>query len=199
MSKISVGSLLLGFLLVMNAQTASAEPAADLDLGAAVGGRGQTSVLKIGVVEYRVLMEKVAQREQTEKRLEREFSARQKKLKADLEEINKIKERFAKDEGVLSEDEKNKLGKEGQKRVLDFKNAENEFNQDVNQTRNEEQQKIIKIIQEAVLALAKEENYDLILEKDSVPFSRDSINLTSKVASKIESSEIHSKPQKNKP
>ena len=45
MSKISMGSLLLGFLLVMNAQTASAEPAADLDLGTAVGGRGQTSVL----------------------------------------------------------------------------------------------------------------------------------------------------------
>ena len=186
----SLWGVLLGFLMIMNTQTASAEQVPDFEVGTSgSGSRGQTSGLKIGVVEYRSLMEKVAQREQTEKKLEREFSARQKKLKADLEEINKIKERFAKEEGALSEEEKIKLTKDGQKRILDFKNAETEFNQDLNQTRNEEQQKLFKIVLEAVQAVARDESYDLILDRDGAPFAKDSINVTAKVASKLESGE----------
>ena len=189
MSKTSLWGVLLGLLVFVNAQTAAgAEQTADFEMPTG-GGRVPSSGLKIGVVEYRTLMEKVAQREQTEKKLEKEFSARQKKLKAELEEINKIKDRFAKEEGVMSEEEKIKLSKEGQKRVLDFKNAETEFNQDLNQTRNEEQQKLFKIVLEAVQAVAKEENYDLILDRDGAPFAKDSINVTAKVASKLESGE----------
>ena len=187
MSKTSLWGVLLGFLVMTTAQTASAEQPPDFELSPATSSRGPSSALKIGVVEYRSLMEKVAQREQTEKKLEREFSARQKKLKADLEEINKIKERFAKEEGGLSEEEKIKLSKEGQKRILDFKNAETEFNQDLNQTRNEEQQKLFKIVLEAVQAVARDENYDLILDRDGAPFSKDSINVTAKVSSKLDS------------
>lgn len=198
MSKTSLWSVLLGLLVFMNAQTAAAaDPAPDFELPATGSSRVQTSELKIGVVEYRTLMEKVAQREQTEKKLEKEFSARQKKLKAELEEINKIKERFAKDEATMSEEEKIKLGKEGQKRVLDFKNAETEFNQDLNQTRNEEQQKLFKIVLEAVQAVAKEENYDLIADRDGYPYAKDSLNVTAKVASKLESGQSSSaKPTK---
>ncbi len=191
----SLWGVLLGFLVIMNAQTVGAEQSPDFEPGAG-GSRTQASGLKIGVVEYRSLMEKVAQREQTEKKLEREFSARQKKLKTELEEINKIKDRFAKEEGVLSEEEKVKLSKEGQKRILDFKNAETEFNQDLNQTRNEEQQKLFKIVLEAVQAVARDENYDLILDRDGAPFARDSINVTAKVASKLESGEGSSKAPK---
>ena len=166
------------------------------DLSAAGGGKAQTSGLKIGVVEYRLLMEKVAQREQTEKKMEREFKERQEKLKKEFSEIEKIKQRFAKDDAIMSEEEKIKLSKEGQERVLNFKNAENKFNQDLNQTRNEEQQKLFKFVTDAVQAVAREENYDLILESASTPFAKDSFNVTAKVASKLESGSGGGKPTK---
>ena len=107
MSNASLWGVLLGFFVMMNAPTVGAEQPPDFDLGTGGGGgKGQTSGLKIGVVDGAALMEKVAQREQTSKKLEREFSARQKKLKAEEEEVNKIKDRLVKEEGVLSEEEK---------------------------------------------------------------------------------------------
>ncbi|PZN69296.1 MAG: hypothetical protein DM484_30000 [Candidatus Methylumidiphilus alinenensis] len=197
MSNASLWGVLLGFFVMMNAPTVGAEQPPDFDLGTGGGGgKGQASGLKIGVVDGAALMEKVAQREQTSKKLEREFSARQKKLKAEEEEVNKIKDRLVKEEGVLSEEEKAKLAKEGQKRFLDLRNAEAEYSQDFNQTRNEEQQKLFKIVIEAVQAVARDESYDLILDKGAALLARDSINVTAKVASKLESGEGSSKSSK---
>ena len=156
----------------------------------------QYTPLLIQSMAYRLLMEKVAQREQTEKKMEREFKERQEKLKKEFSEIEKIKQRFAKDDAIMSEEEKIKLSKEGQERVLNFKNAENKFNQDLNQTRNEEQQKLFKFVTDAVQAVAREENYDLILESASTPFAKDSFNVTAKVASKLESGSGGGKPTK---
>ncbi|MEI7868164.1 MAG: OmpH family outer membrane protein [Candidatus Methylumidiphilus sp.] len=185
MSKISMGSLLLGFLLVMNAQTASAEPAADLDLGATGGGRGQTTNLKIGVVDVMSLIDKSAQMEQARKKMEKEFSPREKKLNSAKEEINKMQERLTKEAEVMSEDEQKKITKEVMNKVRAIKQEEEELRADFNQARNEEMGKLQKSISEAIQSLAKEEHFDLVLH-EGVVFASDSINVTSKVASRLE-------------
>ena len=68
MSNKSLWSVLPGIFLIMIAQTASAEPAADFDLGTAGSGKGQTSNLKIGVVDVMSLIDKSAQMDQARKK-----------------------------------------------------------------------------------------------------------------------------------
>jgi outer membrane protein len=184
MSNTSLRSVLLGFLLIMNAQTVGAEQGADVDLSAG-GGRMQTSGLKIGVVDVMSIIDKSAQMEQARKKIEREFSPREKKLNNEKEEVTKMQERLTKEAEVMSEDEQKKIAKEVMKRAREIKQEEEELRADFNQTRNEEMGKLQKSISEAIQSLAKEEHFDLILH-EGVVFASDAINVTSKVASKLE-------------
>ncbi len=188
MSKTSLRCALLGFLVILNAQSAVAEQGADADSATA----GKTSGLKIGVVDVMSLIDKSSQMEQARKKIEREFSPRQNKLNSEREAITKMEERLSKDADVMSEDEQKKLSKEVMKRVREYKTAEEELRQDFNQSRNEEMMKLQKSILEAIQALAKEEHYDLILH-EGVVYANDSINVTAKVASRLESAPASSK------
>ncbi len=182
MSKTSLRCVLLGFLLILNVQSASAEQAADPDLATA----GKTTGLKIGVVDVMSLIDKSSQMEQARKKIETEFSPRQNKLNSERDDITKMEERLSKDADVMSEDEQKKLSKEVMKRVREYKTAEEELRQDFNQSRNEEMMKLQKSILEAIQALAKEEHFDLILH-EGVVYANDAINVTAKVASRLES------------
>ena len=95
----------------------------------------------------------------------------------------------------MSEDEQKKLSKEVMRRVREFKTAEDEFRQDFNQSRNEEMAKLQKSIGEAIQALAREEHFDLILH-EGVVFADPSIDVTAKVASKLEGGGVSSKGSK---
>ena len=194
MSKTSLWCVLLGFLFAFGAQTAGAEQAADFDLGG-TGSRPQSSGLKIGVVDVAYLFDKSAQMEQAKKKLEREFSPREKKLDGEKEEVTKMEERLNKEADVMSEDERKKITKEVIKRVRDIKSEEEELRADINQTRNEEMGKFQKSISEAIQSLAKEEHFDLILYQ-GVGFASEALNITSKVASRIEGGVSSSKPTK---
>ncbi len=182
MSKTSLRCVLLGFLLILNVQSASAEQATDSDLATA----GKTTGLKIGVVDVMSLIDKSSQMEQARKKIEKEFSPRQNKLNSERDDITKMEERLSKDADVMSEDEQKKLSKEVMKRVREYKTAEEELRQDFNQSRNEEMMKLQKSILEAIQALAKEEHFDLILH-EGVVYANDAINVTAKVASRLES------------
>jgi outer membrane protein len=184
MSKTSLWCVLLGFLWVMTVQTAEAEQAADIDLGT-VGGRGQTSGLKIGVVDVMSIIDKSAQMDQARKKIEREFSPREKKLNAEKDEVTKMQERLTKEADVMSEEDQKKITKEVMKRAREIKQEEEELRADFNQTRNEEMGKLQKSISEAIQSLAREEHFDLILH-EGVVFASDAINVTAKVASRLE-------------
>ena len=185
MSNKSLWSVLPGIFLIMIAQTASAEPAADFDLGTTGSGKGQTSNLKIGVVDVMSLIDKSAQMDQARKKMEKEFSPREKKLNAEKEEINKMQEKLTKEAEVMSEEEQKKVTKEVMGKVRAIKQEEEALRADFNQARNEEMGKLQKSISEAIQSLAKEEHFDLILH-EGVVFASDSINVTAKVASKLE-------------
>ena len=185
MSNRSRWCLLLGWLTIMYVPpSAAAEPVPDFDLGTG-GAKGQTSNLKIGVVDVMSLIDKSAQMDQARKKMEKEFSPREKKLNGEKEEINKLQERLTKEAEVMSEDEQKKITKEVMSKVRAIKQEEEELRADFNQARNEEMGKLQKSISEAIHSLAKEEHFDLILH-EGVVFASDSINVTAKVAGRLE-------------
>ncbi len=195
MSKTSLWCVLLGFLLALNAGFAAAEPAADSD-SANGGGRGQASGLKIGVVDVMSLIEKSSQGEQARKTMEREFKPRETKLNSEKEEITKMRDRLAKEAEVMSEDEQKKQTKELLKRIDEVRGVEEKLRRDFNETRNEEMAKLQKSISEAIQSLAREERFDLILSSEGVAFAGEAINVTTKVASRLEGGVVSSKGSK---
>ncbi len=66
----------------------------------------------------------------------------------------------------------------------DAKRAQQEFSEDFNVRRNEELGKLQRRIVEAIRAIAKDQNYDLLLT-DGVIYSNEQIDITSQVQQKL--------------
>ncbi len=140
--------------------------------------------LKIGFVNIPAVLEKAPQAEKAKKRLEQEFSPRDKQLVAQQKEIQSIEEKMTRDASVMSEKERNNLEKDVLNKKRDAKRAQQEFSEDFNVRRNEELGKLQRRIVEAIRAIAKDQNYDLLLT-DGVIYSNEQIDITNQVQQKL--------------
>ncbi len=140
--------------------------------------------LKIGFVNVPKVMEKAPQAEKAKKRLEKEFSPRDKQLVAQQKEIKKLEEKLARDASVMGESERRKLERKIVSKKREAARSQQEFSEDFNLRRNEELGKLQRRIYEAVKALAKEGNYDLLLT-DGVIHASDKVDVTAEVQKKL--------------
>ncbi len=140
--------------------------------------------LKIGFVNVAKVLEKAPQAEKAKKRLEQEFSPRDKHLVAQGKEIKKLEEKLSRDASVMGESERRKLERDiiGKKR--EAKRSQQEFSEDFNLRRNEELGKLQRRIIEAIRALAKDEKFDLLLT-EGVIFASPQIDVTEQVQKKL--------------
>lgn len=143
--------------------------------------------LKIGFVNVPRVLEKAPQAEEAKKRLEREFSPRDKQLVAQQKEIKGMEDKLARDSAVLGETELRKLERDIVNKKREAQRAQAEFSEDFNIRRNEELGKLQRGIFEAIKAIAKEENYDLLLT-DGVVFANEQIDITDRVQKRLNQS-----------
>ena len=140
--------------------------------------------LKIGFVNVAKVLEKAPQAEKAKKRLEKEFSPRDKHLVAQGKEIKTLEEKLARDASVMGESERRKLERDIVAKKREGKRAQQEFSEDFNLRRNEELGKLQRRILEAIRALAKDEKFDLLLT-DSVIFASPQVDVTEQVQKKL--------------
>ncbi len=140
--------------------------------------------LKIGFVNIPAVLEKAPQAEKAKKRLELEFSPRDKQLVAQQKEIQSKEERMARDGSVMSDTERSNLEKDILNKKRDAKRSQQEFSEDFNARRNEELGKLQRRIVEAIRSIAKEQHFDLLLT-DGVIYASEKIEVTAQVQQKL--------------
>ncbi|EGW19777.1 OmpH family outer membrane protein [Methylobacter tundripaludum] len=155
-----------------------------LFLGLLLAANASYADLKIGFVNIPAVLEKAPQAEKAKKRLEQEFSPRDKQLVAQQKEIQSMDERMAKDAAVMGESARVNLEKDILNKKRDAKRAQQEFSEDFNARRNEELGKLQRRIVEAIREIAKDQNFDLLLT-DGVIYASDKIDVTSQVQQKL--------------
>ena len=157
-----------------------------LSLGLLLTAGVQAEDLKVGFVNVPRVLEKAPQAEAAKKDLEREFSPRDKRLVAEQKELKALEEKIARDAAVMSEAEMRKLEKSFLSKKREARRSQEEFRDDFNMRRNDELSKLQKGIFEAIRAIAKEENFDLLLT-DGVVYASDKIDITAKVQKRLNS------------
>jgi outer membrane protein len=140
--------------------------------------------LKVGFVNIPAVLEKAPQAEKAKKRLEKEFSPRDKQLVAQQKEIQNLEEKMARDSSVMGESERRNLEKDILNKKRDAKRAQQEFSEDFNLRRNDELGKLQRRIVEAIREIAKDQNFDLLLT-DGVIYASEQIDVTSQVQEKL--------------
>ncbi len=155
-----------------------------LFLGLLLSANVSFAELKIGFVNIPAVLEKAPQAEKAKKRLEQEFSPRDKQLVAQQKEIQSKEERMTKDAAVMSESERSNLEKDILNKKRDAKRSQQEFSEDFNARRNEELGKLQRRIVEAIRSIAKDQNFDLLLT-DGVIYASEKIDVTAQVQQKL--------------
>jgi outer membrane protein len=151
---------------------------------ALVGAPAAAVELKIGYVNAIKVIEEAPQGEAALKKLEAEFGPRDKQL---VEMQNKIKELEAdleKNAFVLKEPERRSKEHEIVALKRDLRRATQEFREDYNLRRNEELAALQKIVYKAIVEIAKQENYDLILHEGTI-YASGKIDITAQVLKKL--------------
>ncbi len=140
--------------------------------------------LKIGFVNIPAVLEKAPQAEKAKKRLEQEFSPRDKQLVAQQKEIQSMDDKMAKDAAVMGESARSNMEKDILNKKRDAKRAQQEFSEDFNVRRNEELGKLQSRIVEVIRGIAKEQSFDLLLT-DGVIYASEQIDVTAQVQQKL--------------
>ncbi|HIG64996.1 MAG TPA: OmpH family outer membrane protein [Methyloprofundus sp.] len=153
-------------------------------LGLLILSQTTQAEIRIGVVNIPLLMANAPQAADAKKRLEKEFSPKDKQLVAQQKKIKSLEEKLARDGMTMADTKKRDLERQIIAIRRDAQRAQQEFKEDFSIRRNEELGKMQNRIIEAVKALAEEGDYDLLLT-EGVIHASDKVDVTEKVQEKL--------------
>ena len=136
--------------------------------------------LKVGFVQVDKILQEAPQTIESNKKLEKEFSSRTDKLKADVKSLKERESSFSKDALTMKESERDTKEKSISQLRVDVQRKERELREDINIRRNEELSGLQDQINKAVTAVSKAENYDLVVYS-GVAYASKEIDITDKI------------------
>lgn len=139
--------------------------------------------LKVGYVNAVKVIEEAPQGEAALKKLEAEFAPRDKQIVEMQNKLKQLEQDLEKNALVLKDTEHRSREFEIVSLKRDLRRATQEFREDYNLRRNEELAALQKVVQKTIAEIAKQENYDLVLE--SAVYAGPRADITEKILKKL--------------
>ena len=155
---------------------------AGLWLVAAVLALGVGGVLaqgRIGFVNTERIFRESDAAKRAEKKLEGEFSKRERELSELTTRLRTDGEKFQKDIPVMTESQRNQRQRALGDLELDVNRKQREFNEDVNRRRNEEFSTVLQSANRALKQIAEKEGFDAVFQ--DAAYANPKLDLTDKV------------------
>ncbi|MGR8947157.1 MAG: OmpH family outer membrane protein [Gammaproteobacteria bacterium] len=153
-------------------------------IAASMATNASAADYKIGVVNAVAVLEAAPQSDSARKKLEKEFSSKDRELVAKQKGLKSLEDRLKKDGAIMSESERGRLERDILQKRRELKRDQDEFREDVNFRRNEEFGKIQKQIVEAIRQVAADDKYDLVLG-EGVIYASKAVDITDTVIKKL--------------
>lgn len=151
--------------------------AASLGLAAALPVAAQE--LKIGYVNSERVLREAAPARAAQAKLEAEFGRRERELNEQATRLKAAADRLEKDLPTLSPTDQQRRQRELVDQDRDLQRKRREFQEDLNQRRNEELASVVERANRAIKQIFDTEKYDLILQE--VVFAGARVDITDKV------------------
>ena len=144
---------------------------------------------KIGYVDIAKILNESPAAKAAQKKLEQEFTPRNKQLESKAKKIQKQKEKLQKESDIMSNDQIESLRRKIMKSERDLQRDATEAQEDFKLRRRDELGKIESRLKEVILKIAEGGQYDLILTNSDVTYASDTkgINITDRVLKKFNS------------
>lgn len=119
---------------------------------------------KIGFVNTEKLLREAPLSVTAQKKLEREFAARDQELQKMAKQLQGLQENLEKNSVTMAETERRAKEKEFGELSREFQRRQREFREDLNLRQNEENAAVIEKANKAIKQIAEADKYDLILQ-----------------------------------
>ena len=139
----------------------------------------QAQELKIGYVNSERLLREAAPAKAAQTRLEGEFGKREKDLADQGARLKAAAEKLEKDGPTLAESERMRRQRELVEQDRDLQRKRREFQEDLNQRKNEELASVVERANRVIKQIFDQEKYDIILQE--VVFAGARVDITDKV------------------
>jgi outer membrane protein len=146
---------------------------------AAVALSAQAQDLKIGYVNSERVLREATPAKAAQVKLEAEFTKREKELNDLGARLKAAADKLDKDSPTLAEAEKVRRQRELVEQDRDLQRKKREFQEDLNQRRNEELSAVVERANRVIRQIFETEKYDLILQE--VVFAGPRVDITDKV------------------
>ena len=150
----------------------------------ALGANANAADTRVGIVNTATLLKEAPQAEAASKKIKSEFAPRDAQIVELQKVIKNLENKLSKNASIMSEAARKKQEREIVSKKRDVKRASEELIEDYNFRRNEEIGKLQKLVSETIISLAKEKEYDIILN-ESVIYSSKQVDITSIVMERL--------------
>lgn len=140
---------------------------------------------KIGVVDLQKIMQTSSQMKDIQQKLEQQFKPRRDKLVAAESSLKNDMEKFKRDSVILTAAQKKDLEKKIVAAQQQFERDGQQYQQELSTAHNEAMEALYAKVRTAIGKIAKDEKYDIIVQKDAAPFSASTLDVTDKVVKAI--------------
>ena len=135
--------------------------------------------LKIGYVNSERVLREATPAKAAQVKLEAEFTKREKEMTDAAAKLKAAADKLEKDAPTLAESERNRRQRELVETDRDLQRKRREFQEDLNQRRNEELAAVVERANRVIRQIFETEKYDLILQE--VVFAGPRVDITDKV------------------
>jgi len=139
---------------------------------------------KIGFVNTERILRDAAPAMRAQKKIEAEFAKRDQELSRTADQLKKLQDDFEKNGVTMSEAQRRAKQREMSELDIQFQRKRREFQEDLNQRRNEELAQVVEQANRVIRQVAEAEKFDVVFQ-DAV-YASPRIDITDKVIKALE-------------
>lgn len=157
-------------------------------------GSAMAGDFRVGVVDTERVLRESAPAMKAEKKIEKEFSARDQDIKKLMKQAKDLQALLEKEGASLSDADHRNKERELTSMNVNLQRLQREFREDLNLRKNEELAVVLERANKAIQAIAESEKYDLVLQE--AVYRNPKIDITDKVIKHLAVDKADSKDSK---
>jgi outer membrane protein len=100
-------------------------------------------------------------------------------------ELEQMQQRLQRDESIMSDQERQRAGREFQQKMAEAQQRGERLNQQMQRRHNEERDRLLQQMQGIIADIAEAEGLDVVLEASGIAYARDKLDISRKVLERM--------------
>lgn len=141
---------------------------------------------KIGVVDLQNVLQNSKEVQQIRKNLQQKFAGKEKEVKQAQTKLQKLTQQYQKNQSVMKPKRKKQMEAKINRERQQLQTLQMTYQRQYIREQNKQLSQFINKVKGVVSKLAAKNNYDLVIEKSGVAYSKDDMDITQQVLDKLQ-------------